>query len=170
MSAAAGVGAEFLARVDAVESRLHAAAAIDPAPDGLTEPDQPSGEQWDWGQVWAHLGEFVPYWVRQIQTVLSADPGADLPSFGRVQTDPARLAAIEADRHRPTQELYRRLEGQLVDMRALLAAMSAADWKRSVSHSTLGALDMSEVAEMFLVGHLEGHADQLEGLVNAANS
>ena len=169
MSTAAGIGGEFLARLDAVEPRLRAAAALDPAPGGLTEPDQPSGEQWDWGQVWAHLGEFVPYWIDQIRTVLSAEPEADLPSFGRVQTDPARLAAIDTDRHRPSQELWRRLEGQLVDLRALLATMSAIDWKRSVSHSTLGALDMREVAEMFLVGHLEGHADQLDGLAGDAN-
>jgi len=169
MSVAAGIGAEFLARLDAVEPRLRAAASIDPVPGGLTEPDQPTGEQWDWGQVWAHLGEFVPYWLRQIRTVLSAEPEADLPSFGRVQTDTARLAAIDADRHRPPQELWRRLEGQLVDLRALLAAMSAADWKRSVSHSTLGVLDMQKVAEMFLVGHLEGHTDQLDGLVDATD-
>lgn len=158
----------FGARLDAVERRLRGLAATDPAPTALTDADQPSGERWEWGQVWAHLAEFVPYWSRQIQTALAADPSAP-PPFGRVKTDAARVAAIEADRHRPPAELWARLDGQLVDLRALLAGLTDADWERRVRHPTLGILDMPMVVEEFLVGHLESHADQLDGLVRASS-
>ena len=85
-------------------------------------------------------------------------------------TDPARLAAIEADRDRPPQELWQRMRGPLDDLRALLTDMSAQDWQRMVSHSTLGILDMPQIFERFLVGHLQGHADQLDGLLAADGS
>jgi DinB superfamily len=158
----------FAARLDAVEGRLRALVAVEPAPAALTDPDQPSGERWEWGQVWAHLAEFIPYWTGQIRTALAADPG-EPPPFGRVKTDEGRVAAIEADRHRPPAELWARLAAQLVGLRSLLAGLSDADWGRRVLHSTLGVLDMPMVVEEFLVGHLESHAAQLEGLVRASS-
>ena len=86
-----------------------------------------------------------------------------------MKTDAARVAAIEANRHRSPAELWARLDVQLVDLRALLAGLSDADWQRRVRHSTLGILDMPMVVEEFLVGHLESHADQLDGLVRASS-
>ena len=160
--------AVFGDRLDAVEGRLRGLAATAAVPTAMTDPDQPSGERWEWGQVWAHLAEFVPYWSGQIGTALAADPSAPLP-FGRVKTDAARVAAIEANRHRSPAELWARLDVQLVDLRALLAGLSDADWQRRVRHSTLGILDMPMVVEEFLVGHLESHADQLDGLVRASS-
>ena len=118
--------------------------------------------------MWAHLAEFVPYWCAQIQTAIAADPAAP-PAFGRVKTDAARVAAIEADRHRLPAELWSRLDGQLVDLRALLAGLTDADWERRVRHPTLGVLDMPMVVEEFLIGHLKSHADQLDGLVRASS-
>ncbi|TMK81298.1 MAG: DinB family protein [Actinobacteria bacterium] len=160
--------AAFGARLDAVEGRLRGLAATAPVPTAMTDPDQPSGERWEWGQVWAHLAEFVPYWSGQIGRALASDPAAP-PAFGRVKTDAARVAAIESDRHRPPAELWGRLDRQLVDLRALLAGLADADWDRRVRHPTLGILDMPMVVEEFLVGHLESHADQLDGLVRASS-
>jgi hypothetical protein len=84
----------FLARVDEVEGGLRRAAAAG-APQGLTAPDEPSGEQWEAGQVWAHLAEFVPYWIGEARSVLTAESDQPVP-FGRVKTDPGRIAAIAA--------------------------------------------------------------------------
>src|SRR5438552_1680541 len=53
--------AHFLTRLDAVELRLDAHARSEP-PTGLTDPDPPTGEQWDAGQVWSHLAEILYYW------------------------------------------------------------------------------------------------------------
>jgi hypothetical protein len=152
----------YLARLDAVQARLetHAASA---AASGLTEPDPPSGERWDWGQVWAHSAEFVPYWIGQIRLIMQAEGTEPVP-MGRVKMDAARVSAIEADRHRPPEELMTRLTGQLEELRALIREMDPEDWERRGLHSTLGVITMPEVFEEFLIGHLEGHADQLDGL------
>jgi len=45
-----------IARMAEAERRLAEHAAE--VPTGLTAPDPASGEQWDAGQVWAHLAEF----------------------------------------------------------------------------------------------------------------
>jgi hypothetical protein len=156
------------ARLDAVEVRLRRLAVTDPTPAGLTDPDEPSGERWEGGQVWAHLAEFVPYWCRQIRAVFGSAASVS-PPFGRVKTDPGRVAAIDADRHAPPLALWHRLEGQLADLRSLLASMTGEDWARTVSHSTLGVLDLPRVFELFLVGHLESHADQLDALVSPSS-
>src|SRR5919198_752694 len=76
----------------------------------LTSPDPPTGERWEWGQVWAHLSEFCPYWMGQVRLVLESPQSEDPMPFGRVKSDPARVAAIEADRGRPPAELMNLLE------------------------------------------------------------
>jgi DinB superfamily len=160
--------ATLLVRLEAVAGRLrrHAESA---APGGLTAPDPPTGERWDWGQVWAHLAEFLPYWMGQVRMALAASPEEQVP-FGRTKADPERIAAIERDRHVPVRELIDRLEGQMDDLRALVGSLSAEDWSRSVSHSTLGLMDMERVFDEFLVGHLEQHAAQLDELTGEASA
>lgn len=155
---------EYVDRLGAVRARFAALAEEEPAPGALTEPDEPSGERWEWGQVWAHLAEFPAYWMHQLEPVL-AGPAGDPPPFGRTKTDPGRIGAIERARARPVRELHGALEPQLEDLRRLIEGLSGDQWSRRVSHSTLGIMDMPRVLEVFLVGHLEQHADQLDGLL-----
>ena len=151
----------FLGRLDAVQARLSDLAAM-AAPAGLTDPDEPSGERWDWGQVWAHLAEFPSYWTAEVRRALRADRTAG--PFGRTKADPVRVRAIERDRTVPPPELMERLRPRLADLRALLTEMSSEEWARTVSHPTLGKLGMERVMEEFLVGHFEAHAAQLHSL------
>lgn len=155
----------FLKRLDEVEERLRRHTSQSPPP-GLTDPDPPTGERWDFGQVWAHLGEFVPYWVEQVRIVV--DPARDEPvPFGRTKADPVRVAAIERDRRLPPQELMARLSGQLDEVRTLIAELPSEAWDRRGLHPTLGAMDLPTIFDEFLVGHLEAHAKQLDGLRDA---
>jgi DinB family protein len=155
---------DLLARLDAVQARLQERAASPPAP-GLTEPDPPTGERWDQGQVWAHLAEFVPYWCDQVRLIVQHE-GTDPVPAGRTKADPARIAAIEADRHRPPAELMARLAAQLEQLRSLIRSLSPEDWEKRGTHSTLGEMTMPAIFDEFLVGHLEDHAAQLEGLMH----
>jgi hypothetical protein len=154
--------AELLARLDAVQGRLERHAAS-PPPAGLTDPDPPTGERWDWGQVWAHLGEFVPYWSAQVRLIVEAEGESPVP-FGRTKKDPVRVAAIEADRRRPPAELMARLAAHLEELRGLIRELREQDWKRRGVHSTLGVMEMPAIFQEFLVGHLEAHVEQLDGL------
>jgi hypothetical protein len=154
----------LLTRLEAVAERLrrHAGSA---APAGLTAPDPPTGERWDWGQVWAHLAEFVPYWMDQVRLALEADEPVP---FGRTKADPGRIAAIERDRRLPVSQLMDRLEAHLAELKAMIGSLSPDDWTRRVSHSTMGIMDMPRVFDEFLVGHLEQHAAQLDELTGQA--
>ena len=161
----AGPAEAFLERLEAARAHLERLAPQRPPEGALTDADQPSGEQWDWGQVWAHTAEFPAYWMARLREVFAKPDTGDAPPFGRTKADPDRISAIERDRNTPAAELLIGLRGDLDDLRDLLAEMSANDWDRRVTHSTLGVLDMPRVFDDFLVGHLEGHAAQLEGLL-----
>lgn len=156
----------LIARLGAVEQRLRDLAGM-ATPEGLTDPDPPTGERWDWGQVWAHLAEFVPYWLEQVRLALAWKGDQPIP-FGRVKSDPGRVGAIERDRDRPVAELMDRLSGHVGELRAEIRNMPAEEWKRSVAHPTMGIMDLARVFDEFLVGHLEQHADQLESLPTRA--
>ncbi len=160
--------AELLSRLTAVRVRLDGLAGREP-PDGLTDPDQPSGERWDWGQVWAHMAEFPAYWTARVREAL-ADSDPEPVPFGRTKADTGRIEAIERDRGLPAPDLMARLRPDLDAVAGLIAELSPEQWAREVRHSTLGVMDMRRVFDEFVVGHLEAHADQLDGLVAGAGS
>lgn len=157
--------AGFVVRTDQAMERL-LALAESPPPATLTEPDPDTGERWDWGQVWAHVAEFPGYWMAQMQAILDEE-GPDPVPFGRVRSDEGRIAAIEADRGTPVGDLHGRIERDANRLKARLADLSPEQWARTGRHPTLGVMDMSRIVEEFLVGHLEQHADQLDGLLAA---
>ena len=155
-------GPAAIRRVDAVEQRLQHLAARPSA--GLTRADPASGERWERGQVWAHLGEFPPYWIEQARLVLAAPGGGEPVLFGRTKRDPGRLAAIEQDRGLDTAALFHRLHAHLVSLRAFLGGLGPRDWDARGRHPSLGEMTVEQLVEEFLVGHLEEHAAQLEEL------
>jgi hypothetical protein len=133
------------------------------APAGLTDPDQPTGERWEWGQVWAHMAEFIPYWIAQVRRVEAGDGNEPVP-FGRTKTDTERTDAIERDRGRPVADLWGRMRSQMADLWNLIDHLPREAWGKRGLHPTLGVMDMTSIFDDFLVGHLEQHADQLDGL------
>ena len=157
-----GPAAELLGRLDRVTARLEGLRDAEPAPGALTDLDLRRNERWEWGQVWAHLAEFPDYWIGEVIGILAQ---GDLVAFGRVQSDTARLAAIELDRTTPVAELWSRIEPALDRVRDLVENLTAEDWSLRGTHSTLGVMPMPRIVEEFLMGHLEAHADQLDGLL-----
>ncbi len=130
---------------------------------GLTAADDATGEQWEEGQVWAHLAEFGAYWRRELRLIV--DVGSDDPvPFGRTKRDPHRIAMIEARRATPVAELAATVRRDVAAFRADLAELTAADWSRRGLHETLGEMDLWRFLEHFVTGHYLEHADQLDGL------
>jgi len=158
----------YLGRLAAVEVRLAAAAASEPPPGALTGADPDSGEQWDRGQVWAHLSEFIPYWIAQAGPVLRGQASGAPVAFGRTKGDPERIGAIERDRRAPVSALWADTHADIAALRAFLGGIQPDQWETRALHPTLGAITIDELVEMFLVGHLEQHADQLEGMGKAS--
>lgn len=159
---------DYLVRLDTVEVRLAAAAATEPPPAARTGADPDSGERWDRGQVWAHLSEFIPYWIAQAGPVLRGQTSGDPVPFGRTKGDPERIGAIERDRREPVTVLWRDTRADIAMLRAFLGNMEPGQWAIRGLHPTRGAMTIDELVESFLVGHLEEHADQLEGMTAAS--
>ncbi len=150
--------ASWRARLLAAAGRIRAAAATTPA-GRLTDPDPATGERWDRGQVLAHVAELLPYWTREAELV--AEQGGGVP-FGRVKSDPERIAAIERDRHEDPERLLVRMDEGVAGVLALLDRLDEAALARTGTHQTRGELPAARIVDEFLVAHLEEHADQLE--------
>ena len=156
---------DLLQRLGRAERRL-AEHAAQPVPSGLTEPDPDGTERWEAGQVWAHVAEFPAYWLAQARGVLDARAAraAEPVPFGRVKTDAGRVAAIERERHTAPSDLLRRVTADLAEVRAAVEALTPDELDARGQHPTLGEMPVRRIVERFIVGHLEEHADQLDGL------
>ncbi|HEX8132656.1 MAG TPA: DinB family protein [Actinomycetes bacterium] len=157
MTAAAGTP-DRRDRLVAAAGRIRAAAPLLPD-EALTDPDPNTGERWDRGQVLAHVAEMLPYWAHQVELVAAGDQEE---AFGRVASDPGRLAAIERDRREDPARLLDRIDEGLAVALALLDRLDDAALARTGRHQTLGEMTAAAVVDRFMVDHLEEHADQLE--------
>ena len=151
---------EPVRRLRSAAARLRAAAA-DVDAGRRTPPDPATGERWDAGQVLSHCAEMIPYWVGEVAGLVAA--GGDA-AFGRVKSDPARLARIEAGRTEDIDRLLDRVDAGVDRVEQLLGRLSADQLELVGRHSTLGSMSVAQILEEFLVVHLEQHADQLESL------
>jgi hypothetical protein len=154
----------YLARLDSVEARLSAASMNEPSPGEITEADPESGERWDRGQVWAHLSEFIPYWIQQARPVLRGQASRAPVPFGRTKSDPERIGAIERNRREAVFVLWADTSAGIAELRGFLTSMEPGQWDVLGLHPTRGAMTVDELVERYLVGHLEEHADQLEAM------
>jgi len=151
---------QYLARVDAVEQRLTAHARPLAS---LSAEDATTGERWEASQVWGHITEFVPYWIEQLEEVVDEYKGQPVP-FGRITTDPDRIAGIESGKAMDFETHLHWLGVHLADLRGFLSALPDEAWSAEGLHSRLGAMTLDHMIERLLVGHLEEHADQLEAM------
>jgi hypothetical protein len=153
---------DVVTQLEQSRSRLARLAAAE-SPAGLTEPDPDGTERWEAAQVWAHIAEFVGYWHEQLATVVREYDGTPIP-FGRVKTDPGRIDAIEAGRHRPITGLARDADAAIASLESYLATLDDAAWAARGLHQTRGELDLEASLQRFVIDHLGEHAMQLEGL------
>jgi len=137
--------------------------AGEPWPLSQTYGNEPEA---DWGtrEVLGHVNEMLPYWTRQLEGVLAGDPSTPVP-FGRIATDPARLAGIEVDRRRPIGELLDGIAVGLDQAGGFVAGLTPSDSDRRGLHSTRGELTVLAALERFVVGHLEDHVAQLRAIL-----
>lgn len=155
----------LIARMAGAERRL-AEHAAEPVPAGLTDPDELTSEQWEAGQVWAHVAEFPAYWLGQINRVIAQPTHGAVP-FGRVKTDAGRLEAIERERHTDPAALLERVRASLAEITDAMRSWPPETWRLVGAHPTLGEMTVERMVDHFIVTHLEEHADQLDGLRSA---
>jgi DinB superfamily len=149
--------AERARRLQAAAGRIRASAVLLPD-DALTDPDPDSGERWDRGQVLAHVAEMLPYWAQQAELVAAGRQS----EFGRVSSDPDRIAAIERDRREDPRRLLGRVDEGVAVVLAVADRLDDEALARRGRHPTLGEMTVAEIVDRFAVAHLEEHADQLD--------
>jgi hypothetical protein len=122
-----------------------------------------------WGppELLAHVEEYLPYWLGEIESVLASPTGAPTP-FGRVATDAVRIGIIGRDRALPLRELFSRIEAGTPRIAARLRELTEAEANRIGLHPARGEMTVREMLEPFLVGHTEGHVSQLQEILAAA--
>lgn len=163
---------------DRLEQAAAAIADLGPAvsagePWPLTEVYGPGPESaWGPREVLAHLGEMMPFWLGEIELVLAesgrAGDNADPPSFGRTEADPLRVEVIGRDRMFPARELIDRVDVEGARVARRLRTLDEREAATVGRHVTRGDLTVREMAERFLVTHLEGHITQLREILATA--
>src|SRR4029079_16700731 len=111
----------FLERLEVARAHMERLATATPPAGALTDAEEPSGERWEWGQVWGHTAEFPAYWTARVREVFAKPASADPAPFGRSRDDPGRLAAIEDGRGLSADKVIVPLRADLDDVRDLLA-------------------------------------------------
>ncbi|HEX2766483.1 MAG TPA: DinB family protein [Candidatus Limnocylindria bacterium] len=154
----------LIARLTDVERRL-AEHASRPLPESLSDPDPGSEERWEAGQVWAHLAEFPEYWLNQARRVIALPTTEPVP-FGRVKTDVGRVEAIERERHTDPQALMDRVRSQIAEIVDEVRSWTPEQWQRRGIHPVRGEMTVETIVKVFIVDHLEEHADQLDAMAS----
>jgi hypothetical protein len=119
-----------------------------------------------WGpmELLAHVAEMLPYWLGEVERILAGPP--EPVQFGRVGTDPVRIALIGRDRTLPTEELYVRIDSWLERWGHRLATLGPGQLAKAGLHPRLGEMTVEAVVERMVVHHLDEHADQLESILD----
>jgi hypothetical protein len=127
-----------------------------------TEPEA----HWGPPEVLAHVAEMLRFWQGEIARVVDG-PEEPVP-FGRVATDRLRIGILERDRSLPTRELFERIDVDVDRFVRLLAALGPGEAARRGLHPRLGEMTVGQIAERFVVSHLEEHVRQLAETLAAA--
>ena len=139
------------------------------APWPLAETFDDSDEaRWGPGEVLAHLAEMVPYWLGEIERVLAGQP--EPVPFGRIASDPVRIALVERDRSVPPREMYDRIDESLERFDRRWRTLTPEDLARRGLHPIRGEFVVAAMPDRFIVGHLEDHVRQLEGILGVSDA
>ena len=163
---------------DAIEQRLDAAAGRLASLTPILERGGPwplaarfdHAPEAAWGprEILAHVAEMLSFWLGETERILDQDDGR--ATFGRKATDDVRLAIIERDRSLPIQELSGRIQAGIDRWGERWAKLDGDARQRLGAHVTLGPMTVTEVANRFVVGHLEEHLDQLAEAADGGSS
>jgi hypothetical protein len=148
-------------RLGAVRDALAAAPLLGPGEPGA--PDESTGERWDRSNVLGHLAEMVPYWTSQVRAVIggAGEVGRGEAGYAR------RRQGIDSGHVQTEAELRSEIDAGIEGLARLLSEMREEDLDRPVLYRSRDGertIDLREVLEILLVGHLEEHLRQLQEL------
>jgi len=147
---------------DGLEASRPAVEAGAPWPLAATF-DHSDEARWGPPEVLAHVAEMLPFWLGEVERILAGDP-QPVP-FGRVGTDPLRIAIIGRDRSLPIGELYIRIHDGLARWAVRLDTLEPAQLEKVGLHPRLGEMSVEAIIDRQVVRHTSEHVVQLEALL-----
>jgi hypothetical protein len=118
---------------------------------------------WGPNELLAHVAEMLPYWLGEVERIL-AGPDEPVP-FGRVGTDPVRIAIIGRDRTLPIGELYTRINDGIARWTARLKTLTARQLEKVGLHPRLGEMTVEAIVGRQVLSHIDEHVLQLEAIL-----
>lgn len=144
--------------IDAIASKV----------EGVQEKDirwNPTEEEWSILQILAHLNEAIPYWLEEVDRVIS-EPGS---KWGRGLQDAARLAAIESPDTLKVDEEIKVLKGLKEQVTDRLSQVNDQQLTQENPHRNFekfGNKPVSFIIDHFIVEHIEKHVGQVQRNLN----
>lgn len=118
---------------------------------------------WGPNELLAHVAEMLPYWLGEVERILE-EPEGPVP-FGRIGTDPVRVAIIGRDRTLPIGELYTRIDDGLARWSGRLKTFTPVQLGKIGLHPTLGEMTVEAIVGRQLLRHIDDHVVQLQGIL-----
>jgi hypothetical protein len=150
----------YRSRVVAARDRLH---AMPYEGTGTARLDPETGETWDRLSALGHIAEMLPLWTGQLRASLS-----DGTVIGRdTRLVKARQDAIDRAAQQGEQALRAEIDAGLAGLLVLIDDLDEPALDRAVtliSPSEDRETTAAHVLEARLIGHLEGHLDQLASM------
>lgn len=122
---------------------------------------KPSEEEWSILQILSHLVEAVPYWLGEVERVVTA-PGS---SWGRGLQDPARLAGISDTDSLSVVNVLAEVGNLRRKVTSGLQGLDTETLKQESPHrnfAKFGEKPVSFIIDHFINEHVDGHAKQIQ--------
>ncbi len=124
---------------------------------------RPAPEEWTAAELTGHVAEFPATFAAQARR-LAQNPGVQL---GRSLDDPGRLAAVARLAGAGPVEGAAAVRRCVQEALASLREIPPVGWSVRGQHPRLGEVTVVEVAERFIVSHLQEHLEQARATVGA---
>lgn len=119
--------------------------------------DPATGEAWDRLNVLGHLAEMLPFWTRQARRGLRGE------AFGRDEAGRRRRReGIDKGGSASEKPLRLQVDRGCGRLLVFLESLEDRDLDRRLTNVSGEAVTLRMALEQQLVGHLEGHLEQLE--------
>ncbi|MGJ9386018.1 DinB family protein [Salipaludibacillus sp. CF4.18] len=122
---------------------------------------KPTEEEWSILQILAHLVEAIPYWLNEVQRVVSV-PGSE---WGRGLQAPERLEAVNDTGKLSLAKVVVEVEALKEKIEVGLSGLDEEKLAKESPHrnfAKFGNKPVSFIIDHFIEEHLNGHYDQIK--------
>lgn len=149
-------------RIESVSKNIQEMVRIVKELDEETIRRKPTDDEWSMMQIIVHVGEAIPYWLKQIEGI-QKDPNA---KWGRGLTDNNRLVAVSEEniKNSNVKEALEKLEKIPLFVKESLMRITDEQFQTvAPSHNpNFEGKPVQFIVDHLVVKHIEGHVGQIK--------